>query len=138
MQPEARHRPLRLLRYILIAVAISASLFLAWLALNLFLSVLNTPYAGNASQPAVCVVAALVMAGAAGGLIAGRAWGAYLLSVVAFVVVGPLAFLALWLAIPWDGSGPHLWVFLPVGAVLLIGVLGVKLGRSMRREERGG
>ena len=141
MKPATRSGPLR---YALIVAAIGASLFFAWLAFTTFLIVLEKPpeFAGpDRLNMGILVTAALVMAVAAGGLIARRAWGAYLLSVAAFLLSLPLAFLALWILAAWDVTNePHPERILPVGAVGLaigVGVAALRLGRSIRRENEG-
>lgn len=120
------------MRYFLIAVAIAAALFLAWLARDL--------------HPAYSIflwTPALAMGLAAIGMIKRRAWGAYLLSVAAFLCVLPIMFLMLMLASMWrtqpatPGSDPSGLILLGALALALtVGGTGIALGGRLRRERR--
>ena len=133
------------MRPALIAVALVASVALAWVAWILAAAeqAVTPGYESDPDFTLVIVVgiAALVMAFAAGGLIARRAEGAYLLSVGAFMLVMPLvllAFLTLMAgASPYDTSDPG--PIRLVGPVLLafdlaVAVFALRLGRQMRAD----
>jgi hypothetical protein len=123
------------MRYALIAVAIGTSLFFAWLAW-IFLGeaqqkVLLSPD-GDYFLASIFVVSALLMGLAAGGLIGRRAWGAYPQCRGAF----PFGSLSL-LGLPVDTTQLIYNPALPLGLLALavgVGVSGLRLGRSMRRE----
>ena len=127
------------MRYALIVVAIGASLFLTWLSWIFLLRALDArgDTGNDWSVVVVLATAALVMAFAAGGLVARRAEGAFLLSVGAFMCALPLAFVAMLSFVAWDvtsNPGPErLLGPVGLGLDLWVGVLGLRLGRSMRR-----
>ena len=132
MQPGTS-RPLR---YLLAVVAAGASLFLAWIAWRSQADPPNEPGDIN-FLGGLIVAAAIAMAGAARGLIARRAWAAYLLSVAALLSSLPLAFVALVLGTYDTTNQPHperlLWVG-AVGLAIGVGVAALRFGRSIRRE----
>jgi hypothetical protein len=132
------------MRYALMALAISGCLFLLWRAWLAFPEVIQPPdpyYSrdtGNDVLFGLLVASALAMALAAFGMIRRHAWGAYLFSAAAFPLSVPLAFLLLLSAIP-PASATAWERLLVVGLLVLvlsIGVLGLRLGRSLRRLER--
>jgi hypothetical protein len=137
MEPATSSGPLR---YILAVVAVGASLFLAWFAWGTQARPPNEPGDIN-FLGGIVVAAALAMASAAWGLIARRAWAAYLLSIVPFLSSVPLAFLALALGTYDVTNEPHPERFLLVCAVGLaigVGVAALRLGRAIRHQKEGG
>ena len=133
------------MRPALIAVAGLAAVALGWVTWVLAAAELTvTP--GFESDPDFTVVivvgcAAVVMAFAAGGLIARRAEGAFLLSVGAFMLLMPLALLAFLTlmagASPYDTNDPGPIRLLGPGLLALdvtVAVLALRLGRRMRDE----
>jgi drug/metabolite transporter (DMT)-like permease len=127
------------LRYVLAVVAVGASLFLAWIAWLSQADPPNEPGDINFTG-GVIAAAAIAMAAAARALIARRAWGAYVLSVAAFLASLPLAFVALALGTYDTTNQPHperfLWVC-AVGLAIAVGVAALRLGRAIRRENKG-
>jgi hypothetical protein len=133
-------------RYALIAVAIGASLVCLFVAWRLWLGE-QVVVPGYRDDPdytvvAMLVVAAVVLAFAAGGLIARRAEGAYLLGVAAFMLVIPLAGLGLLSFITWDttqGEQSNIGL-LRIGVWgafafdVWVGVRSIRLGRQMSDE----
>jgi hypothetical protein len=137
------------MRYALIAVAIGGALlclFVAWrLALGEQASI--GPQYDDPDYTVVIslVVAAIVLGIAAGGLVARRAEGAYLLGIGAFMLAIPLFGLALLSLAAWDTSQTtaetrqrndlaRLVIWGAVGLDLWVGVQGIRLGRRMSRE----
>jgi len=138
----------RRLRYALIAVAIGACLFLAWLSLAFLLEELQPTPPFDPEHPnivwpeddytlvGVLVTSALVMAAAAGGMIARRSEGAYLLLVGALMCAIPLAALSLLTLSAWDVAsdpGPvRLLGPVALGLDLWVAALAKRLGGSMQ------
>ena len=135
------------MRYAFIAIAIGASLLCVFVAWRLWLGE-QVVVPGRVSDPeytyvVVLLVAAIVLAFAAGGLIAQRAEGAYLLSVAAFMLVMPLGVLVLLSFIALGMSERSLTnlvlifgVWGAFGLDLWVAVHGIRLGRRMRELAR--
>ena len=133
------------MRYALIAVAIGASLSCVFVAWRLWLGeqVVTPGYENDPDYTyvVVLVVAATVLAFAAGGLIARRAEGAYLLSIAAFMLAMPLALLAIlslgWYS-PYSTGDPGLVRFLGLGLLALdlwVAVQGIRVGRRLSMQK---
>jgi len=134
------------MRYALIAIAIGASLLCLFVAWRLWLGeqvVMDPDYVREPdyTNVVVLIVAAIVLAFAAGGLIARRAEGAYLLSVAAFMLVMPLGVLVMLSFIALGVNERSLTnlvvisgVWAAFGLDLWVAVKGMRLGRRMRAE----